>query len=925
MAQTAAPADVAIKTRRFHIRRRSGKVFGPFEEAVIVKMMEDGQLLGNEEVSVDTENWQPIGAEPAFQAVIARLMEAPARTDTQQSLPNVGDQQAKGPSMERLKQLYEGRMAAVAVVQGKEPVPFKKRIPAIVAVAAVLAVIGTGVFAGVGTPYGYFFLKKLFPARVKPDTREFGYVQAARKGFATDTYASYLSAKEQTALALQVKEYPEARAVWAQAVYYMKRKYGIGAAGELQQAEKALESIILLGEKHPEVLKAFASKELTARNPGGAIGYIDDAIARQDDNELHFLRAEALLQQKELGKAKAEFDQVHKADPTSARALHALALVALAQKDVDGAATKFEEAFKAEPMHGSSAVELAEIELMVRKDKDKGQAWLDKALTPEGRKQLSPSELGKALGLKAEILVIENKPTEAVPEFEEALKADPDNAFAKAGLGATFMSLHQPDKAAPLFGAAHAAQPDRLEYAEGYLTALIAIGKMDEANKVVQATNQLFPGNAMLAYLSGRVSDAIDKPKEAEEAYKRAIAADPNISDAYLYLARLFMRFRRFGESRPILEAGLEKDANNAALRVGMGELAFYSRDIERAEVEFKKASELNPNSSEAFLGLSRVALERDKLDLAAVHVEKALELNPRVAGGRLQKGIALWKLGKLEDSIKELKEAREDEPRNVQIVVTLGAVQFEKGEMTDALSNLSSAIQAETVPPDAYFYLARVKNAKLEHTQAIENMKRALDYDGKNPKYHYWMGRVLNDAKKIDDAIAEWNQALELDPKYADALESMGHVYFEQNKLTLAIEFFNKVLGVDPSRIAVRALIGDAQMKVEDWGAAITSYTRAIEADPDNKELIYVYFRLGQAYQEKGNAKEAIVWYRKSIEVEPNNADAYRSIGYLYKDGHKPKLAIEAFRKYLEIQPNGQDKKDIDNEIYDLGKERER
>ena len=36
-----------LNVRRFHVKRRSGKVFGPFEEAVIVKMLEDGQLLGN--------------------------------------------------------------------------------------------------------------------------------------------------------------------------------------------------------------------------------------------------------------------------------------------------------------------------------------------------------------------------------------------------------------------------------------------------------------------------------------------------------------------------------------------------------------------------------------------------------------------------------------------------------------------------------------------------------------------------------------------------------------------------------------------------------------------------------------------------------------------------------------------------------------
>ena len=63
--------------RRFHVRRRSGKVFGPFEEGVVVKMLEDGQLLGNEDVSTDADTWTPIGTVATFAAAIQKLMEGP--------------------------------------------------------------------------------------------------------------------------------------------------------------------------------------------------------------------------------------------------------------------------------------------------------------------------------------------------------------------------------------------------------------------------------------------------------------------------------------------------------------------------------------------------------------------------------------------------------------------------------------------------------------------------------------------------------------------------------------------------------------------------------------------------------------------------------------------------------------------------------
>ena len=41
-------------------------------------MLEEGQLLGNEDVSTDSDNWTPIGTVASFAAAIQKLMEGPA-------------------------------------------------------------------------------------------------------------------------------------------------------------------------------------------------------------------------------------------------------------------------------------------------------------------------------------------------------------------------------------------------------------------------------------------------------------------------------------------------------------------------------------------------------------------------------------------------------------------------------------------------------------------------------------------------------------------------------------------------------------------------------------------------------------------------------------------------------------------------------
>src|SRR5262245_44795488 len=70
----ARPGDGSVK---FHVRRRTGKTFGPFVESAIVTMLQNGKLDGDEQVSNDGVTWKPLSAVPAF-ASYAKSVAPPA-------------------------------------------------------------------------------------------------------------------------------------------------------------------------------------------------------------------------------------------------------------------------------------------------------------------------------------------------------------------------------------------------------------------------------------------------------------------------------------------------------------------------------------------------------------------------------------------------------------------------------------------------------------------------------------------------------------------------------------------------------------------------------------------------------------------------------------------------------------------------------
>ncbi|HSP78259.1 MAG TPA: tetratricopeptide repeat protein, partial [Myxococcaceae bacterium] len=593
----------AANTPRFHVRRRSGKVFGPFEEGVVVKMLEDGQFLGNEDVSTDNESWTPIGTVPTFAAAIQKLMEGPSAPAMPSAEPSSQADKPTGNSVERMNQLYEGRMAAVAVVDNSAKVEqFRKRLPLIIAAAAVVLVLGVG-FSFSFTRYGAFGLKKFLPAKVKSGSPAYADVETARKELLRDSFQSYTQAKELAAKVLTSDEYPEVRSLWCQAVFYLQRRYAAATSTELSRCRSERENLELLGEKNVELLKFLAGEALVSRQPDAVMARLQAAWSReanQGDVELAFLLAESYAVKKQTDQAVETLTRVLDKHSDSAKAHHALGNLYQATGKADEAAQAYEAALKADPSHVISAVELAAVELLLRKNADKGFEAAERALDEKLRAEMGPAELARARTLKGIALFQQHKPRQAEEQLRAALEQDPSSISTKGHLALVLRSQRQFSAALPLYKEAATAEPQNLEYTDGYINTLVATGNMEEALQAVEEASARFPGDARIAYLFGRIDDSRDSLSSAEAHYKRAIAADPELFEANLYLGRFYLRLRRNEEARAQLEQAAAKAPENAGVRAGLGELALAENNIRLAQEEFTRAVENDPNLADA-------------------------------------------------------------------------------------------------------------------------------------------------------------------------------------------------------------------------------------------------------------------------------------------------------------------------------------
>jgi tetratricopeptide (TPR) repeat protein len=910
---------------RYHVRRKSGKMFGPFDEATVVRMLEEGQLSGEEEVSNDQDSWTALTAHPSFAGHAPRARSAPTGNAPPPPVLGRTDAAPGRTSVERMNQLYEGRMATVAVAErGLAPNAFstglrKAVIPAIVAVV-LLAIIGPGLWLGT-TKYGVFGLHYLLPKKVSPGSTAARDLATAREDLLEDTYESYRDAKARAAHALKQDEYPEARAVWAQAVFYLSRRYADSTANELAAAQSALPEVALLSEKNPDVLKAEAGGALARRAYDEALAALHDAWAHpgaQPDLELGFLVAEAQAAKGQLKPAEATLKQLL-AVKKSAKALHALGNAYQAEGQADLAEKAYQDALALDPKHANSALELAAVEILLHKDAGKGADAVEQALADKTQ-ALGPAEQARAHALKGAALLLGYQPEKAEAELKTSLQLDKGSVFAKAMLAKAYFQERNLADALPLFQEAATKEPQNLEYTEGYLESMVGQGRMNDALQVVTAAAARFPGNARISFLNGQVDEALGHTADEENHYKRALEGDPNLVEAGVALSRFYTRSRRFADATKVIETLVQKSPENAELHGALGNLLVSQGDLDRAKSELDLCVTKMPSLPEAYLGLSRWATATGNMEEAKRQIDHALQLDAHLKEAHLQRGLVLWKLKDLTNAITELELAKAEAPTDPKVGISLGAVKLEANDLAGAETALIAVLGMDPSNPDANFYLSKVRDRRGLFAQAQDAIKAALDRAPKRPDLHFQLGQVLKDAKQNAEAEEEWKTAETLSPTNADYPEAMGDLYLEEGKLDLALTAYQRSMKNDPKRARVLLQMGDCYFQKTKWDDAIELYKKAQAMDATQ---VSAFYKIGRALSESGHPDKALPFFLKATEATKSDPMPYYYLAYAQKERKHHKEAILAFQKYLELKPNADDKKQIEDEIFDMQHER--
>ena len=143
----------------------------------------------------------------------------------------------------------------------------------------------------------------------------------------------------------------------------------------------------------------------------------------------------------------------------------------------------------------------------------------------------------------------------------------------------------------------------------------------------------------------------------------------------------------------------------------------------------------------------------------------------------------------------------------------------------------------------------------------------------------HLEQGRACLDTGRTAEAKLHLRAALELEPESQDVLERLGLALGLAGELDLAKQAATRALELDPRSVAARLCLGNVYAREERYDDAIREYRDGLAIEPDNG---FVHYNLGIALLNRGDTREALAQYRRTVEIFPDRPEEYGSILFL-------------------------------------------
>ncbi len=416
------------------------------------------------------------------------------------------------------------------------------------------------------------------------------------------------------------------------------------------------------------------------------------------------------------------------------------------------------------------------------------------------------------------------------------------------------------------------------------------------------------PNDSSLYTSLGNILQEHYKYEEALEAYKNALKISPTYKYNYFNIAIVENALGKYKEAIENYKIFLESYPSHEVARKNLATTYLNLNLPDGAIAEYELLLSKNLLSADDWTNYGKAYLQKKDYAKSLEILSTAMAKNPDSALNYLYAAQNYQALENDENAVTCYKRAVMLDPRLINAKLDLANLLSEQKSYDEAIEYYLAYTRDVRDNADAYFNLGvAYENAnKINH--ALSAFKKAFAINPEDSNLIQEIGRCYHVAKNYENALKFYLNALQNKPNDPDLLYNIALVYGQMGNNDKMIEYLNRSIVLKNNPLAVKDLSsayvnkGKSAYGQAAYGQAITMYKKALEIDINNVEA---YKGISEIIGISLSSDEIIENVKKELETTTDNPELYSVYGEMLVQKGRTQEAQEAFLKALEINPD--------------------
>ncbi|MFB2833856.1 tetratricopeptide repeat protein [Floridanema evergladense] len=279
-------------------------------------------------------------------------------------------------------------------------------------------------------------------------------------------------------------------------------------------------------------------------------------------------------------------------------------------------------------------------------------------------------------------------------------------------------------------------------------------------------------------------------------------------------------------------------------------------------------------------------------------------QVNSPTAENFCNTGNQLKSEKRFDEAIASYQKALQLQPDYAEVHYQLAEIYFWQRKLGEAIASCNKAIELQPDFAPNYKILGNILQAQGNIEAALDAYTKALELNHEYAEAYINQGSILSKLGRNEEAIISLEKSIAINPNIGAAYWNLANIYLQLDNLEKVVEYRKQAFLIEPKLVNAETLndLGTAIGKLGNFEEAINYYQKAIELQP-NYHLAHL--NLGVSLRKIGKLDAAKEELQKVIKLRANDAEAYNNLGGILVEEKQIEAGIANYQKAVNLKPD--------------------